>query len=458
MAVIESDQWSESVRKAIISIAVILALPVSAYAGNANVSLREAISLALERHHLIKAAGFERTAAASEESVKRSRYLPRILMEEGVAASNAPTRVFMMKLDQGRFTANDFEISNLNHPKASNDFSTKLALEQPLFDLSIGQGVEMVKNEEKKRDLLLEGRRQEVASKVYSAYLEIRRARAYLTATEQALIDAREHQRLAVVRGEAGMGLKSDELRARTFLSEIEQQNITANNNLLLAKMKLSRATAGDAGELLDISDGIDVLHPAMGIDDLKRLARQNRIDIQTMEKDVDKAALGVKMARSAYLPTIYADASYQLNDRDVPFGNDNDSWFVGATLRWELFDGMRRRNEVMKNVALEKAAAEYVDDYKQDVDLQVTESFLRYQEAQKKLEVARNSSADADESVRLLEKRFQNSLATMSELLDAQTALNRARANVIDTENQLALSAADIYLAAGTFLQEVMK
>lgn len=445
-------------RKAIISIAVILALPVSAYAGNANVSLREAISLALERHHLIKAAGFERTAAASEESVKRSRYLPRILMEEGVAASNAPTRVFMMKLDQGRFTANDFEISNLNHPKASNDFSTKLALEQPLFDLSIGQGVEMVKNEEKKRDLLLEGRRQEVASKVYSAYLEIRRARAYLTATEQALIDAREHQRLAVVRGEAGMGLKSDELRARTFLSEIEQQNITANNNLLLAKMKLSRATAGDAGELLDISDGIDVLHPAMGIDDLKRLARQNRIDIQTMEKDVDKAALGVKMARSAYLPTIYADASYQLNDRDVPFGNDNDSWFVGATLRWELFDGMRRRNEVMKNVALEKAAAEYVDDYKQDVDLQVTESFLRYQEAQKKLEVARNSSADADESVRLLEKRFQNSLATMSELLDAQTALNRARANVIDTENQLALSAADIYLAAGTFLQEVMK
>lgn len=458
MVIDESDQWSESVRKTIISIAVILALPVSAYAGNANVSLREAISLALERHHLIKAAGFERTAAASEESVKRSRYLPRILMEEGVAASNAPTRVFMMKLDQSRFTANDFEISNLNHPKASNDFSTKLTLEQPLLDLSIGQGVEMVKNEEKKRDLLLEGRRQEVASKVYSAYLEIRRARAYLKATEQALIDAKEHQRLAVVRSEAGMGLKSDELRARTFLSEIEQQNITANNNLLLAKIKLARATAGNAGELLDISDGVDVLHPSMGIDDLKKLALRNRIDIKTMEKDVDKAALGVKMARSAYLPTIYADASYQLNDRDVPFGNDNDSWFVGATLRWELFDGMRRRNEVKKNVALEKAAAEYVNDYRQDVDLQVTESFLRYQEAQKRLEVARNSSADADESVRLLEKRFQNSLATMSELLDAQTALNRARANVIDMENQLALSAADIYLAAGTFLQEVMK
>ena len=433
-------------------------MPIVAHAGNGDVSLREAISLALERHHLVKAASFAKTAATCERLVKQSRYMPSLYFEEGLAASNAPTKVFMMKLDQGRFGSADFELTNLNHPKAVNDFSTKLRLEQPLFDLSIGQGVEMEKYEEKKRDLLLEGRRQEIAAKVYSAYLEVRKAKAFLGAADQALLDAREQQRLAVVRNETGVGLKSDELRAKTFLSEIEQQQITANNNLLLAKMKLNRATGGDVGELLDIRDGVEVLHPAEDVVALKKLAQQNRIEIKAMEKDVDKAALGVRMARSAYLPSIYADASYQLNARDVPFGKDNDSWFAGASLRWELFDGMRRSGELKKNVAMERAAAEYVDDYRQDVDLQVAESVLRYQEAVKKTEVARNSVIDAEESVRLIEKRFQNSLATMSELLDAQTALNRARANVVEMENQMALSAADIYLATGTFLQEVTK
>ena len=445
-------------RISIICLLAILLMPIVAHAGNGDVSLHEAISLALERHHLVKAAVFAKTAATGERLVKQSRYMPSLYFEEGLAASNAPTKVFMMKLDQGRFGSADFELSNLNHPKAVNDFSTKLTLEQPLFDLSIGQGVEMEKYEEKKRDLLLEGRRQEVAAKVYSAYLEVRKAKAFLGAADQALLDAREQQRLAVVRNETGVGLKSDELRAKTFLSEIEQQQITANNNLLLAKMKLNRATGGDVGELLDIRDGVEVLHPAEDVVALKKLAQQNRIEIKAMEKDVDKAALGVRMARSAYLPSIYADASYQLNARDVPFGKDNDSWFAGASLRWELFDGMRRSGELKKNVAMERAAAEYVDDYRQDVDLQVAESVLRYQEAVKKTEVARNSVIDAEESVRLIEKRFQNSLATMSELLDAQTALNRARANVVEMENQMALSAADIYLATGTFLQEVTK
>jgi outer membrane protein TolC len=176
------------------------------------------------------------------------------------------------------------------------------------------------------------------------------------------------------------------------------------------------------------------------------------------MEKGAEKAALGVAMARSAYLPTIYASASYQLNDNTTPFGRDNDSWSVGATLRWELFDGMRRRNEVGKTVALEKAAAEYVTDYRQEVDFQVVEGFLRSQEVAKRLEVARHAVVDADESVRLLEKRFQNSLATMVELLDAQMALNKARANLVEMENQRARAAVTIYRAAGIFLQEVKK
>ena len=65
---------------------------------------------------------------------------------------------------------------------------------------------------------------------------------------------------------------------------------------------------------------------------------------------------------------------------------------------------------------------------------------------------------AYAEETVRLLTKRFENSLATMVELLDAQTALNQARANLADTEADYALAGGQVYYTAGIFLKEIMK
>jgi outer membrane protein TolC len=45
-----------------------------------------------------------------------------------------------------------------------------------------------------------------------------------------------------------------------------------------------------------------------------------------------------------------------------------------------------------------------------------------------------------------------------MVEVLDAQTALNRARVNMVENETGYALATARIWYAAGVFLKEVMK
>jgi len=75
-----------------------------------------------------------------------------------------------------------------------------------------------------------------------------------------------------------------------------------------------------------------------------------------------------------------------------------------------------------------------------------------------KRLEVTRHSVLDAEETVRLLTKRFENSLATMVELLDAQTALNQARANLVEAEAGYTLAGGRIYYMTGTFVKEMLK
>lgn len=431
--------------------------PSTIFAGN-PLGLKEAINLALEKNNLLKAAGYERTAAGRDVEASRSRFLPRILLDETATASNAPTRVFMMKLDEGRFTQNDFAVSNLNHPSVHGDFRTSLTLDQPLFDAGIARGAELAGKEEKARVFALEGRRQEIAYRVYSAYLEVQKARGYLKAAEQAVTDAKEHRRLAQARGKEGVGLKSDELRARTFLAEMEEQEITCRNNLALAGLRLAQLAGGAPGESADIREEVKPLPMELAKADLVRIANENRQDLKEMETGVEKAAVGVKQARAAYLPTLYGTASYQMNDRDVPFGRDNDAWLVGASLRWELFDGLRRQSEKGKAEALANSANEYLENYRKEIALQVEESWLRREEAGKRLEVSRHSAEDAEEVVRLIGRRFENSIATFAELLDAQTSLNSARARLIGNESDYARATAGLYFAAGSFLKEVMR
>ena len=79
-------------------------------------------------------------------------------------------------------------------------------------------------------------------------------------------------------------------------------------------------------------------------------------------------------------------------------------------------------------------------------------------EEAVKRLEVARHALVDAEESVRLISRRFENSLMTMVELMDAQTTLNRARAQLVENESSYALATARLFHAAGIFLKEVYK
>jgi outer membrane protein TolC len=446
------------VKKIAVLVLAALLMPTIASSDGGKVSLQEAIRMAMESNHLLKAAGFERTAAERGISVSRSRYFPHIRLDENLSASNSPTHVFMMKLDEGRFSQSDFLINNLNHPASHTDFLTSITIEQPLFDFSIGSGVEMAEKEDTARGFSLGRRREETAFNVYSAYLEVQKSQSSLAVAEQSVTAAREHERLARVRNDAGTGLRSDVLRARTYLSEMEQQNISAKNAHAMAKLRLVRVTGGKAGESLDISEELRPPAVVAGNNELARLALENRQDLKEAETSLEKADVGVKAARGGYLPTLYATASYQMNDRDIPFGRDNDAWMAGVNLRWEIFDGMRRGNEIGKARALRNSAAEYTEDYRSEVLLQVTEQSLRREESVARLAVARNAVRDAEEGVRLTGKRFENSLATIVELLDTQTALNRSRMLLVGAESDFALATARLLQSAGIFLREVMK
>ena len=423
-----------------------------------SLTLKEAISMALENNNLIKAAGYRATAAHQGIAIASSRYYPQLFFEETFAASNAPTQTFMMKLDESRFTQQDFEISNLNHPGTWHDFKTGLTLQQTLYSPSLAPARNIAVKAAEKELMNVDAVKQDIAFQVLRLYLDVQRSEARFKAAEKAVTEAQEHRRLATVRSSAGTGLRSDELRARTHLSSAEQQLITALNDRILAKMQLAITVGLKDGDKADIAEPLTRLSRPPQPDELTMAALENRSELRQSRVELEKADASLRLARSGYLPALDAFASYQLHAKDVPFGSDNDAWMAGVTFKWHLFDGFRTNHERDREAAGRSAAAQMLESRTKEIKFQVQESFLRREEMGKRLEVARHALLDAEETVRLLSRRFENSLATMVELLDAQTALNQARANLVDTEANYALAGGRVYYAAGIFLKEMLK
>ncbi|GAM09716.1 outer membrane protein OprM [Geobacter sp. OR-1] len=419
-----------------------------------TLGLKEAVTLALEKNHLIKAATSESAAARAGLNSSRARYLPRVTFKEEAVLTNSGTRAFMMKLDEGRFSL----AGDLNHPATTGDFQTSFGIEQPIVDLNLLRAGDVAGEELAARGHALEKRRQEIAFRVYAAYLDVQRSKAQLSVAEQAVNDAREHRRIAGVRRESGVGLKFDELRIGTFLAELEQQQITAENEVNLARLRLGQIAGLPAGAAPDISEMISAPGLTMMTERLEKEALANRADLKESTAEVARGDAGIAAVRGSYWPTLYASGRYQMNDRDLPGGRDNDSWMVGATLRWEMFDTIIRKGDLEKAKALRDAGVSYQNALRQEIGLQIRESLLRRTEAAKRLEVSRSAVHDAVEMVRLVNRRFESDLATAVELLDAQTALNRARGGLADNEANFALATARVYHNAGLFLQEVVK
>ncbi|MFO0754670.1 MAG: TolC family protein [Thermodesulfovibrionales bacterium] len=433
-------------------LAVLSAGPGVARAAELRVSLVEALHRALEENPELSALRNALSAQGEEIGVSRSSLLPKLSFEEAVTRTNNPPFAFSAKLNQERFSQDDFALRSLNAPKPITDFQTSLSFEQVLFALPARIGVTMAKGEysAKKEDFVR--KKEEIVFKVVQAFLAVNTAREYVNITEKEAEDAREHLRIAGLRYDAGLGLYSDTLRAATAVTEAEQKQVSARKNLAVARRAL--------GLLLGVSEEVDISGEgaALPVLDLAyyTTASLSRKDIISLQQRHENEKYKIKLAESAYLPTIGVGGGYQLNDHRNPFGAEGDSWRIGAFLRWNLFDGSKREHERAKAHFGMRESEENMKALKNAVSFQVAAAYLGVEEARKNAELSQAALKTAEEGKRLVKVRYENSLSPLIDLLDAQVSLDHARAGMVARENEYRTAAARLSYESGTILRDL--
>ena len=103
------------------------------YALAMTVSLREAVSIALKDNPLLKAYTWKIAAQKEERNITKGHLYPKFTLEERFSRTDNPTYAFMAKLNQARFTQEDFAINALNSPSPVTDFQTTFSFEMPIY-------------------------------------------------------------------------------------------------------------------------------------------------------------------------------------------------------------------------------------------------------------------------------------------------------------------------------------
>jgi outer membrane protein TolC len=424
----------------------------SGYGSEKKLTLHEAIKTALVNNAEIKAMKNSLLAQEAEIGVARSSFFPRIGFEERATRTNNAPNVFMMKLNQGRFSMSDFAIDALNNPSATTDLLTLFSFDQPLFDAKSFIGLTMAKNEYSAKDAGFYRKKEETALKVAQTYLQVHTAQEYLQAARKALEDAREHRRIAQERFKNGLGLYSDTLRAETVVTAAEQHIISTEKNREVAKRLL--------GLLLGSNDSVEIDDSTVELPfqplNYYTQASSARKDLKALQIRRENAQNSVKLAESRYLPSLHLGGTYQMNDHNNLFGSEGESWLVMAALRWDLFDGTNREYERTKALHKVKETEEHLKGLEQYVTFKIQEAYLGVEEARKNAELASARLKTAEEGQRLVKTRYENSLAPFIDFLDVQVHLDQARVNAVAKENEYRLSIINLGYESGTILADM--
>ncbi len=426
----------------------------SPLAGASTLGLGEAVKTALEKNDLVIAEKAKLDMARSDITAARSNFLPRVSFEERYLRTDNPAYAFSSTINQGVFSGEDLAGApgSFNEPDAVGDFQTSLTMKQPLYSRRVSLGLKMSKSEAEAAGYDLERRREEIAHEVYRAYLGALAVEAFLETTKIAEEDADEHLRLAGLMEETETGLLSDRLRAEVALAVAKRKKLTVENDLKIARRGLG-LVMGSEEPVTPTAEGL--FEEAAGLD-VFLTAVENRSDILAMETRVGNGARNVKLAGAERLPEVGLFGSLQANDPDTPFGTSGTSYLVGVGLSWNIFDGRAAAAGKTKAKAELERAESFLRGMQKEARYRVREAFLRVGEAKENLGIAEGALQTAVEGARLVRVRYENGLAKIVTLLDAQTALNMARSDVVKMRLAYYGSIGELRYRAGTILKDL--
>lgn len=416
---------------------------------NEALTLSEAVAIALTKNPLTRVASANRDFAAAQLAAARATRWPLLQASETVTTSNNPAFVFGSLLEQGRFGANNFLLSSLNNPDALTNFRAGLSVRVPIFDQRQSKArIEVARLGQRQADRQTEQVAQQIRFEVLKSYYGVLLAQSRVVVADEAIqIGAADLKRIRD-KFETGFVVRSDLLAAEVQVSEFKQQKIQAIGEVATAQAALNTALGLPVSSPHTIADQLSERTFSLETpEELNRQALENRPDYARAMLAVQSNARQTRGARDEALPRVDAFSSVGLSGRSPVTGSSD--YAVGASVTINIFDPGRKAKINQARAAEAMAQAEQ-EQLANQISFEVVRAYQQFISARERLRVVAQTTAQANEVLRIVQDRYHEGLTTITEVLRAEMALVRARNDVLTARHDHYLAYANVLLATG--------
>ena len=392
-----------------------------------TLTIDDAVTEALRVNDQLHAARFRAEGAEDTARSARGRLLPALSMSDTWQHWDGP---FVISLAPPGTTSPGVVARNVN----TNVYT--LAAQQPILGLlhherdlhSAAAFADASRADEADA-------RAQLSEQVRTTYLRLFEALAGVAIAEASIEQLQKQVQDAQARYNAGTITKADLLRLQTAVANAQQQKIQAATQAQTARQALLTFLARNPEDpSIEFVEPADLerqasVRPSESVDDQINRALKNRPEVQRAQKQAEAARANGQARLFELLPEVDVQAAYS-NVRGQIFQPENSS-FIGIVSSWPFFTWGTRWYAAQSAQRQADAASSLLQDQRKQVAYDVASKAALLEAGFVAVQVAETAIASAEEAYRVTSAQVSAGTATTTDLLDAQSALTTAKANL---------------------------
>jgi len=411
-------------RGLLVVIAVLSGSAASAQSAS-QLSLDEAIALAVRNNRTIASAELQAQKADEDLQTSRSYRMPQFKLEGQASGLLRPVDIHFPAGAFGTFPG----VGPI--PSSESTITTPQGL-AGLIDATVSQPLTQlfrinlsVRMSEVARDVEREQvrvGRLEVVNQVKQLYFAILQTESALGAADHAITLLREVNRTVDERLIRQVVLKKDSLTVVARLAEAEHVQLRLRNTLASQKEQLNQLMGRDVSALFETIGPPPPTVEEINTTAARAQALEARPDVRQARLRVQQVEIGRKIARAESIPDVSLAVSY-LSPMNID-GAPRQIARAGVQFQWEPFDWGRRGREVASKDLEIRQARNALRDAEDRATLEINAAHRKLTEARSQLRVASLGRESFNEAARVKTMQFQSQAVLLSDVLQAQSDL----------------------------------
>ncbi len=428
----------------------LLMLPLLAHAE--TLSLEAAARMARRQSPVLRSAR-EKWLAAEQAARQAIGYrLPSIELQEIGMRTTNPAEVFGMQMNQERFSMMGFAdpTQDPNNPDPLNSFVTRVEANMPVFT-----GGKLHARTRQAR-LMARAARMEykhalngVSLGVAEAWMNLGKAREHRDLMRKAHATASAHFDRARAYLDEGMLSPNEVLRAEVYVAEMEEWVARAESGAQLAEAALNFQIGVPQSGSISQDDVPEFVVERDSLPELLDQGLKSRADLNAAREKLKAGQLEKAVASSGFLPEVGISARYDWYDESL-FGDHGESWAIMGMAKLNLFKGGADLAGLLKARHDANAGEAEVLRFEEGISLEIQQAHGELASAKARHDAASKALNAGRENLRVVEERFGQGVAKMTDLLDAQVALRELEVRELDARYDRGLAVLRLRKASG--------